>query len=384
MSAKEIGQYVYHEIDEGIMNGTISVAAVYGVVTILSLMLAIGYLRMVKQREFWLLVVNVAVFVVNAGYFMLSVSKTLEGALAANRISYFGSVFLPLGMLMTIIRICKVKYGRVFVGIMVGISIAVFLLAASGGYLDIYYKSVTLETINGASKLVKEYGPLHCLYLFYLLGYFGAMVGVIWFSARRKDDTPHKFTTFLAAIVLGNVGIWFVEQLIRVDFEFLSVSYVITECLLLLLYGMLEDGMFTVGTESVTAEPDSENEKADYETETETVRTEQANIQSDQNIDEISVNSDDGADSDKKEVLEENNSVSEMDKRKAQFVLACPEVEFLTAREMEVFYLLLEDVKRKEIAERLGVSENTVKKHTSHIFSKLQIASRKELFKKVK
>ena len=98
---------------------------------------------------------NAAVFVVNAGYFLLSVSKTVEGALAANRISYFGSVFLPLGMLMTIIKLCKIRYGRKFVSIMLTISIAVFLLAASGGYLDVYYKSASIQKINGATKLVK-------------------------------------------------------------------------------------------------------------------------------------------------------------------------------------------------------------------------------------
>ena len=35
--------------------------------------------------------------------------------------------------------------------------------------------------------------------------------------------------------------IWLVEQLVNWDFEFLSVSYIASELLLLLLYGMIQD-----------------------------------------------------------------------------------------------------------------------------------------------
>ena len=46
---------------------------------------------------------------------------------------------------------------------------------------------------------------------------------------------------FLACVVLLNIGVWAVEQVIDVDFEFLSVSYIVAEVMLLLIYGMLRD-----------------------------------------------------------------------------------------------------------------------------------------------
>ena len=57
--------------------------------------------------------------------------------------------------------------------------------------------------------------------------------------------------------------------------------------------------------------------------------------------------------------------------------------EKLSAREKEVLIRMLEDKKRKEIAEELCITENTVKKHVSSIFSKLEVANRNELFAKV-
>lgn len=57
-------------------------------------------------------------------------------------------------------------------------------------------------------------------------------------------------------------------------------------------------------------------------------------------------------------------------------------IEKLSVREMEVLLLIMDNKKRKNIAEELEITENTVKKHTSHIFSKLGVSSRKELFAK--
>ena len=48
---------------------------------------------------------------------------------------------------------------------LLGISILVFLIAASPGYLDLYYKEVTFQRVNGVCVLNKVYGPLHFLYL---------------------------------------------------------------------------------------------------------------------------------------------------------------------------------------------------------------------------
>lgn len=50
--------------------------------------------------------------------------------------------------------------------------------------------------------------------------------------------------------------------------------------------------------------------------------------------------------------------------------------EALTPRELQVLRLLAEGVGNREIAERLGVSEHTVKFHLSAIFGKLGAATR--------
>lgn len=56
----------------------------------------------------------------------------------------------------------------------------------------------------------------------------------------------------------------------------------------------------------------------------------------------------------------------------------------LTAREAEVFSLLVEDLDAAAIAQRLGVSGATVHTHVSHVYAKFGVHSRKELERAVK
>lgn len=51
----------------------------------------------------------------------------------------------------------------------------------------------------------------------------------------------------------------------------------------------------------------------------------------------------------------------------------------LTPREREVAALVVEGLKNREIAERLGIGPETVQAHVSNILSKLGVASRGEV-----
>ena len=314
------------------MDKTLNVSIIYGVTTCLSLLLAGGYCAIVRKKENWLIWLYFSVFIANLGYFALSISKTLEEALLANRLAYLGCVFLPLFMMMTIMKVCKVKCSKVVLGILMAISFIIFLIAASPGYLECYYKTVSLEFVNGTAKLVKVYGALHSLYFVYLFAYLFGMMGIIIYSAVSKKVKSAKHAGLLVVVVCFNICIWFIEQLINWDFEFLSISYIASELLLLLLYDMIQD----------------------YE-----------NVEKELVQDRIR---------EPEEAVQKDVTLTPLD---------WPGAEMLSAREKDVLIRMLEDKKRKEIADELCITENTVKKHVSSIFAKLEVTNRNELFAKV-
>ena len=308
------------------------ISILYGIAVAISLLLIFGYCKLINKKDTWFVLLFTSVLVVNGGYLTMSLSSTLGEALLANRFAYLGSVFLPLCMLMIIMSVCKVKYPKWLTYVLFGVSAVVFVIAASQGYTDWYYSDVSIAFVDGAAKLVKEYGPLHNVYYIYLFLYLFIMAGVIAFAFVKKHVFNWKLAALLLCATFGNIMIWLIEQLIRGDFEFLSFSYIITELFLLFLYGLLQDH---------------------------------------------DIINDLGIDPRVFELME--NDYINVDK----LVEMNPVLNELTSREMEVLIPLLEDKKRKEIADELSVTEHTIKKHTAHIFSKLEVSSRKELHEKL-
>ena len=315
-----------------------SMSVIYGTVAFFSLVLLAAYFLLVYRKEITFIFLFSSVFIVNTGYFFLSVSRTLEDALWANRLSYLGSVFLPMIMLIIIMKDCKIRYKRWHIACLAVFSILVFLLAASPGIFDVYYESVSLVTVNGVSALEKIYGPLHSVYLFYLLFYFGAMIFMITYASIKKRLPKRTHSIIIAGAVFINICIWLFEQLVHIDFELLSVSYIITELFLLGIHLLLQE----VEEEAAFAVFEDKNEA-------ETVYIPNPPV-----LEEIPKN-----DSEK------------------EFFEEC--LVSLTPTEKMIFDFHLSGIGTKEIMAELCITENTIKFHNKNIYRKFGVSSKKQL-----
>ena len=308
----------------------------YAIMAIIATILLIGYCALVRKKEPWLLLLYVCVTIVNVGYFLLSLSKTVEFAIFANDIAYFGSVFLSMSMLLTIVRLCGFEVKKKLVTMLLIIGAAMFAVIATAGILPWYYKEVSLTFINGSAKLVKEYGPLHNAYLVYLLGYFAAMIVTIIHSIRRKKHGSYKFAGLIAAVVCGNILVWLIEKFINWEFEFLSVTYIISELMFLFLYWMMQDYVHVNDIPKYTLA--------------------------------------------QKEQLGVDIATMPMETKIGKVLLFVRDGEMLAAREREILELILQNKRRKEIADELHLSENTIKTYTRTLYNKLGVSSREELY----
>lgn len=284
----------------------------YGITASVAILLLVGYLVLVQKKQPWMLFLFCCVPVVNLGYLLLSLAQTKEFALFANGVAYFGSVFLSLCMFMVILRLCGYAYPRALPLSLLGVALVMFGVVCSPWYYD-----VAATTFTVGEGLDKVYGPLHNVYGLYLVGYFVAMVVAIFRSTRKKMAVSHKHATLMVAIVCGNLVFWLVEKFITWEFEFLAVSYLFSEVMLLGLFWMMQDYVHI----STLAQPD-----------------------------------------------------------KAALVMSrLPEGVTLHPREEEVLRAILENKKRREIADTLNLSENTVKTYTRNLYKKLGVANREEL-----
>ena len=310
----------------------------YGVLFIFSSMLIPIYFLCVKKRkeEVWLLVLIACVSVVNLGYLLISISKTVEFALFANKIAYLGQVIIPMSMLLIIAKLCGFKFNKVIIGIFIGIASIMFSIICTTGYIDWYYTDSFIENIAGATILHKEYGFLHPTNLIYVSLYFIAMVCVLVFSFKKNKGAYQKQATIMLIIVLGNLTMWLVQKVIPWNFELLSITYLMSAGSFLFVSIMLQD---YVHKSDITLYSTNKHEQL--------------------SIDIITM------------------PMEEKIKRVLSFVR---DGELLCSREREILELILANKKRKEIALELYLSENTIKTYTRTLYSKLGVTNREELY----
>lgn len=300
----------------------------YSIIFALSLLMPAGYYFYVRkaQSEPWLLILNISVCIVNLGYILLSLSKTVEFALFANKVAYLGQVLVPLCMFMIISRLSGFVYKRWIRSALSCAALLMYSLVLTTGHLGWYYKSVELTFADGAAKLIKEYGPLHPVNLIYVLVYFVAMFVVIGLSMRQRRGNSHKLAGLMLAVVLGNIGMWVVEKFIPLNFEFLSVSYLMSEFVFFFVYWMLQDYI---------------------------------------RLSEVPP------------TVVVSSLVDEETARELASVLT--QGQTLTAKEEEVLERVIAGQSRKQMAIEMHVSENTVKTHVKHIYEKLGVSGRDEI-----
>ena len=310
-------------------------AIAYGLIFAFSLMMPPLYFAFIrkKQDEPWLFVLFLCVCVVTLGYFLVFLSKTVEFALWANKITYLGQVFVPMCMFMIISKLCGFTYKKWFLGVLIGLAVLMYAIVFTTGWLDWYYTSATLEFENGSAYLVKEYGVLHPTNLIYVVAYFVAMLVVCITSLVKKKDASQKLAGFMLAIVLGNVGMWIIEKITTWNFEMLAASYIMSVLAYFFVYLLLQDYIRKVDV------PVPMMEKMRVIV-----------------LDSIP----------KAERLE-------------RVLKLLPADKTLTARQMEMLDGLLDGKSQKEIAADLHISESTVKWHFGILYTTLNVSGKDEI-----
>ena len=159
------------------------------------------------------------------------------------------------------------------------------------------------------------------------------MIGCIVWKGKKRNFEANLHSTILAAAVLVNIGIWLMGQLTDVNFEFLSISYIMTSLFILFLKLLQE---------------------------------EMVKIQDDKLKFQILASTKPG-----------QETMFPTDSEKCK--LFASGLSTLTQTEQKIYDLYLENKTTQEILGTLGIKENTLKYHNKNIYSKLGVSSRKEL-----
>ena len=172
----------------------------------------------------------------------------------------------------------------------------------------------------------------------------------------KKKAPSGAYAACLAAAVGVNIGVWFIEQLVHIDFEMLAVSYIISELFLLGLSLAIQDANNSQA--HVVAQPAAQ------------LATSQASS-------EDTSEGDNSADFDNALTPERPTELPICtDDERALFLEG---LSTLTKTERAIYDLYLDDRNTQEILENLEITSNTLKFHNKNLYTKLGVSSRKRL-----
>ena len=310
----------------------------YGGIFLISLLLLPIYFLFIRKKhdETWMLVFCICVSIVNLGYTLIALSKTVEFALFANKVTYFGQVLLPLCMFMMITKRCGYHIKKWVTVTLISVAALMYAVILTTGHLDWYYTSATIENVAGATILKKEYGVLHPTNLIYVLAYFIAMVTVLCVSFKKKRNASQAHAVGMLIIVLGNIGMWLIQKVVPWEFELLSITYL-----------MSAGGFFAVWMVL-----------SDY------VHKDDIQKYSPAKAEELAV----------------RITTMTMEEKLFKVLSFVKEDNPLSIREREILEMIIVGKKRRDIADTIHLSENTVKTYTRSLYGKLAIGCREELY----
>ncbi len=327
-----------------------NISIIYKISALIALTLFIAYHFVVKNKNKWFYLLFGSVCVVNVGYYLLSISSTVNQAISFNSLSYLGSVFLPLSMLMTIMDVTNIKPNKYLKYILLGIAFLMFLLTSSPSFSELYYESVSIETVNGMTVLNKVYGKLHCMYLFYLVSYFSVMLAVITYSMVKKKLSSVVHASAILFAVLVNICVWLIEQLVHIDFEFLSISYIISELFLLCIHLLLQEkDNIIFGATRLLATPSLPNYAY-------------ANFENANN-----------------ELTESSSKIELTEEQKELCEFFSKGLLKLTPTEYSIYEYYIAGKKANDVIKLINIQPNTIKFHNKNLYRKLGVSSRKQL-----
>lgn len=173
--------------------------------------------------------------IANIGYLFIAISKNVDEAIIANKITYISGCLLSVALLMLVFDACKVELPKPVRFVLFAFNMTVLFFALTAGQTDWFYKKCHLETINGVTKLVKEYGPAHNLFLIMLYGYPLIGICLLVYSLIKRKKLIYKNVILLLLQYLMTVFCYTIGRKIFNGIEPVCISYCFSDIFLLFI-----------------------------------------------------------------------------------------------------------------------------------------------------
>ncbi len=183
----------------------------------------------VKDNLFQHLMMIIIIFT-NIGALLAYLSTNYREALLANKLVYLSGIFLPMLFFFCVCDVCHFRLRKRYELLLLGIQSVLYFLVCTTGFSDIYYKSVSYYVDNGQIILIKEYAPLHSLYIITMFAYFIASIALSIRASIKKNVVNHKDVLLMLLGAGVNLACFIIQKLLPQDIDLMSYAYIVLMC----------------------------------------------------------------------------------------------------------------------------------------------------------
>ena len=188
-----------------------------------------------NKRSSYYVVLFTLIAIVCLAYFAYSSATEAGMALTANQFSYIDGTFVQMFFLFCVLDICGIQVKKSFgIPLVLGnlfFILVVFTTVRSG----LLYKGYEIGFYNGSANIQAEFGPLHSVFLFWVIFNTLIPIGVIVYSIIRRKKISYLYTTALGILEMATVATYFIERAFHLGFDILPCSYVLMEYVILVI-----------------------------------------------------------------------------------------------------------------------------------------------------
>ena len=224
---------------------------IYAVTFLISILLLIALIYVGrKQNITFYIMMFTLITISNMGYYGVSYTKSLEAALVGHRMIYLSGTVVPFILFMCCLRLCHIKFHKLVVAPVFALCMVSLYLACSVESGDGYYKNISIGQENGMTHLIKEYGPLHKVYILYLFGTIAIIYGVL-IRALLKESVSKRISLWLMLAATMTVTLYVAKRIVGTEIELISIAYIIDEIIIIFLIRRI--GMYEVSDSIATS-----------------------------------------------------------------------------------------------------------------------------------
>ena len=203
---------------------------------IVSVLILAGYCMVNDKYSLNTLAMMLAVIVSNSGHYFLVISKSLDSAISATRLTFTAGCFLPMIVFFSMLEICQIKIAEYKRAIIYLMQTALFGITCGIGLNNLYIKSMDFKLFNGVPFIEKTYGPFYYFYIFTFVLYFVLCLSVLFKAEKLRNVVSFKNVLIVFGVYIFAFAGYLLERLMNSPYSIVPfVNTYLTGCLIIVM-----------------------------------------------------------------------------------------------------------------------------------------------------